>query len=212
MSKLISRSGSKTNDIKYFIDLLPKDVKIVVEPFGGSFAVIRDVYSDDKYIKYVNDNDPNLAYIYDNPEELIKGYEVWNKINDAEMTAKEKITKFMKTKMNKFLKEYILQSQVVRGTITNSKNLDNAINDIKFMNKINFTFGDAFKVIEKFRKNKNAFIFLDPPYLFSNNQTYYSQTVDTDNTDYYIKLINIFNDKLYQVSKKLSKHLIITNY
>ncbi len=65
-ANLIQRMGSKTNDIKFFINYLPLDVINVVEPFGGSFAVIRHVYNDEKYNKYVNDNDDDLFYTYTN--------------------------------------------------------------------------------------------------------------------------------------------------
>ena len=65
---LFGRFGNKTNDIKHFKHLLPLDVKIVVEPFGGTFAVTRIIYNDDKYVNYVNDNDETLYYIYKNSE------------------------------------------------------------------------------------------------------------------------------------------------
>ena len=38
---IIRRIGSKQNDLKHFKHLLPLDVETVVEPFGGSFAVIK---------------------------------------------------------------------------------------------------------------------------------------------------------------------------
>lgn len=241
-TNFISRFGSKTNDIKEFIELLPMNIKNVVEPFGGSFAVIRDVYNDKKYNKFVNDLDPILFYVYKHPEELKKAYEVWNKINDMDLNSKEKKDKFIKTKVNDYLKQYIINSMIIRGTITISKNLENVDEDIKFMKQINFSHEDAFKVIDKFRKNKETFIFLDPPYLFSNNETYNPQKEEQDNTDFYIKFFNILNDrttkakimlvindlkilrwlyanflkkdydKIYQIGKKKTKHLVITNY
>ncbi len=84
-SHLIARIGSKTNDIKYFNHLLPLDVKKVVEPFGGSFAVIRDVYTDNKYKKYVNDNDEILNHIYNKLDDLKIGYEKWNVIYNMDI-------------------------------------------------------------------------------------------------------------------------------
>jgi len=50
---LFGRLGNKTTDIKHFRDLLPIDVKFVIEPFGGTFAVIRIIYGDKKYKKYI---------------------------------------------------------------------------------------------------------------------------------------------------------------
>ena len=40
---------------------MPLDVKTVVEPFGGSFAVIKSFYRDvEKYTVHINDTDENL--------------------------------------------------------------------------------------------------------------------------------------------------------
>jgi site-specific DNA-adenine methylase len=50
---LFGRLGNKDTDIKYFKHILPLDVVNIVEPFGGTFSVIRNVYSDDKYSKFV---------------------------------------------------------------------------------------------------------------------------------------------------------------
>lgn len=241
-SHLITRTGNKTNDIKHFIDLLPSDVKNVVEPFGGSFAVIRDVYFDNKYKKYVNDLDDILYYIYKNPNELVEGYKKWNKIHEMNTGVVNKKQMLENLKINKNIKEYIKNGQIVRGTITQNKNLDNIDDDINFMKSINFSNDDAFKIIEKFRKNKDTFIFLDPPYLFSNNSSYLPQLNSTDMTEYYLKFLKILDDKttkakimlivndlnilrelykkylvktydrIYQIGKKKAKHIIMTNY
>jgi site-specific DNA-adenine methylase len=239
---LIQRLGSKTTDIKNFVDLLPLDVKTVVEPFGGSFAVIRDVYSDDKYKKYVNDSDPELYYIYKHPEQLKKGLKIWNKIADEKITTDEKKEKLMKQKININVKNYISRSLIIRGSIAKKKNIDNIDEQINFIKKINFSNEDAFKFMNKFLFKKDTFIFLDPPYLFSDNTPYKTQREDTDATNYYIyfleilknprvkaKIMLIINDlkilrwiyknyikgqyeRVYQLGKKKSTHLIITNY
>ena len=41
---IVTRIGSKQNDIKLFNHLLPTDVATVCEPFGGSFVVINYLY------------------------------------------------------------------------------------------------------------------------------------------------------------------------
>lgn len=243
-SNLITRIGSKQNDIKYFNELLPKNVKTVVEPFAGSFAVMRDVYGDDKYIKYANDLDPLLYYVYEHPEELKKGFEIWNEIKIKDSKTKEKINE-LKTntdELNKHIIDYIIDNQIAKGTIAQKKNIDNADEDIKFIKKINFSNNDAFEFMEPFLKKKDTFIFLDPPYLFSDNSTYNPQKGDNDNTDMFIKFLNILKDKstkakimliindlkilrwifkdfikgsyirMYRISKKKMSHLIICNY
>ncbi|RTL06723.1 hypothetical protein EKK58_04270 [Candidatus Dependentiae bacterium] len=246
-SNLITRTGSKQTDIKFFKHLLPMDVKNVVEPFGGSFAVIRDVYADKKYKKFVNDLDPNLYYVYKHPEELVEAYKKWNEINDdlKIKTSKEKKEKLKELNINDYLKQYIMDTQITRGVITKSKNIDDVKPDLDFIKKIDFSHEDAFEFMKPFLSKKDTFIFLDPPYLFSNNETYFPQNKeegDMDMTDYYIKFIDILKDKktkakimlvindlkilrwlykdfvkgdymrIYQASKKKSKHLIITNY
>ncbi len=243
-SNLITRTGSKKTDIKYFKELLPEDVKTVVEPFAGGFSVMRDCYGDDKYKKYANDLDPTLYYAYTHPEELKRGFEIWNGINAKEINSKEKRTE-METKtdeLNKHTIDYILIGHIVRGTITTNKNITDADEDIKMIKKINFSNEDAFEFMAPFLKKKDAFLFLDPPYLFSDNSTYNPQVGITDNTDMYIKFIDILKDKatkakvmlvindlkilrwlfkdfikgdyirMYQMSKKKMSHLIICNY
>jgi len=199
-SNLITRTGSKQTDIKFFKNLLPMNVKTVVEPFGGSFAVIRDVYADNKYKKFVNDLDPNLYYVYKHPEELVQAYKKWNEINDDPniKTSKEKKEKLKELNINDHLKQYIMDTQVARGVITKSKNIDDVKPGIDFIKKIDFSHEDAIEFMKPFLSKKDAFIFLDPPYLFSNNETYFPQNkeeVDMDMTDYYIKFVDILKDK-----------------
>lgn len=242
-SNLITRTGSKQNDIKFFKELLPMNVKNVIEPFGGSFSVIRDVYFDKKYNKFVNDLDPNLFYVYKHPQELVDGYLVWNKINDdPKLNSKQKVEKLTKSKLNKQIVQYIKDTNVIRGTITHSKNVEDAQEDIKFIKQIKFSNLNAFDFMKPFLGKKDTFIFLDPPYLFSNNETYMPQQQNEDMTDFYVKFYNILADKkikakimliindlkilrwlykdfvvgeyerVYRASKKITKHLIITNY
>lgn len=241
-SHLIQRIGSKTNDIKYFREYLPLDIKNVVEPFGGSFAVIRDVYYDDKYNKFVNDLDPELYYVYKHTNELIDGFKKWNIINEKNITTSDKVKLFEKEKMNDNIKKYVLKNSLVRGSLTKRKSADSFTNDTELIKKIKFSHEDAFKIIEDFRKKKDTFIFLDPPYLFSDNSGYFPQDADSDMTSYLFKFLNIMKDKTtkakimliindlsvirdifkdfvvdsygktYQISKKKMKHLIITNY
>jgi len=207
-SNLITRTGSKQNDIKFFKELLPMNVKYVVEPFGGSFAVVRDVYMDDKYKKYVNDLDPNLYYVYTHPEKLVKGYKVWNKIDAKDITVKDKKEELNRTNLPDEIKKYIEQSSILMGTLTISKNLDTVDMDLDFIKKINFSHMDAFEFMSPFLTKKDAFIFLDPPYLFSNNETYFPQgnDGDTDMTDYYVKFLNLMKDK-----KTKAKIMLIIN-
>ena len=66
------RMGNKQNDIKFFEHLLPyKNINTIIEPFAGTFAVIRNCYYDKKYKRIINDNDKEwiklLKYIKNKP-------------------------------------------------------------------------------------------------------------------------------------------------
>ena len=106
--------GSKTNDIKYFKNLLPMDVENVIEPFGGSFAVIRTIYNNDKYNKFINDNDPDLFYVYQHPNELIDGIRIWNELH-LTYRSKELINIFADKPIQLSIKKYIMDHLICRG-------------------------------------------------------------------------------------------------
>jgi site-specific DNA-adenine methylase len=158
------------------------------------------------------------------------------------LTTKKKIEKFNELGLNEKINNFIIDTQVVRGCLSNNKNVDDMGEELKLISKINFSNVDAFELIDKFKTDKDAFIFLDPPYLFSNNATYQTQQEQQDMTDYYAKFYDVLKDKktkakimliindlkilrwiykdflkgdynrIYQASKKKMKHLIITNY
>jgi site-specific DNA-adenine methylase len=249
---LFGRLGNKQQDIQYFKQYLPINVKTIVEPFGGTFAVTRIFYNDDKYKKIVNDTDEQIFEIYKNPEKYNK---LKVKLNDIALNNKNEkgqvdFIKFNKavdtdkTIMKDSMFNYWIKERVIRGyNIKTLKNPDSS-EMVKIMKKINFKNDDYLKVINKFKTNKDTFIFIDPPYLFSDNGQYASQAdkEGQDMTDMIIHLLNIMNDtktkakimliindlkiirmlygklvkgsyeKIYQMSKKKDKHLIIMNY
>lgn len=248
MIRLIQRHGNKDNDIKFFKSYLPIDCIMVVEPFAGSFAVSSKCYSDIKYKVHINDTDEALFWIYTNYNEFIKTRIEINDISKFFFTDyKEKINIF-KNSINNLtvpdcVKEYLINMLIIRGSmIKTTKNTDFKKSDIEIMKKATKTNIDYIEILEMYKDDKDAFIFLDPPYMFSDNSAY-SKTMRAekmDNTDmvYIIKkymdiskckimlIINdlkiirfIFGDmvkgeynKVYQMAKKKAVHLIITNY
>ena len=65
MKKLLRNEKNGCNIVKYFKHLLPLDVKTIVEPFGGGFAVSKCFYKYiNKYAFHINDTDKILFYIY----------------------------------------------------------------------------------------------------------------------------------------------------
>jgi len=247
---IICRLGNKTTDIKYFKHLLPNTPDNIVEPFGGSFAVIRNCYDYPEYNKFVNDNDEILYSIYTNPEAYKnlcieannlclenlndKGYCIYNNV----------INQINSMQYDKKFIEYWKQCHIVHGSnvkVTKNIMLDKSIQQLR---NINFSCVDWYNYTVDHAKNENTFIFLDPPYLFSDNSQY-SQCKRRENcdvTDIIYKILEIFknpltkakmmliiNDmkiirwlfdgyirgeykKIYQMSKREDKHLIICNY
>lgn len=205
---LFGRLGNKQNFIKYFKSLLPLDVTNVIEPFGGSFAVIRCVYKDDKYIKYVNDNDDLLIQIYQNPENYAKLKYDTNEIAKKHVNEKGNvifkdfiieldkyiIDNNISADIYNFLKyEIIVRSRMVKII----KSPIDYTENINLMKKINFSYVDWLECVNKHRKNKDSFIFIDPPYLFSDNSNYAAQRrkEGMDCTDIIIHILNMFKDR-----------------
>ena len=244
---IINRLGSKDNDIKFFIKYLPKDdIKTVVEPFAGSFAVIKKFYKDiNKYKFHINDNDPLLFYIYQNYQLYLDTLKIVNE-EYLKYPKEAKIRKFTENIIpsitsNEQLTKHIIDNKVIRGAIfkiTKSNNYSKIEKDI--LDNAIITNHDYTIIFDKYKYDKEAFLFLDPPYLFSNNSGYYSQNEDADSTKILIDILDymkvakckimliinklniiewMFKDyiidrylKTYQIGKRKSIHLIIINY
>ena len=243
---VISRLGNKQNDIKYFKHFLPLDVKAVVEPFGGSFAVIKNIYKDmNKYELHINDTDPMLFYIYTHFNEYIEEITRLTKLHEShyinQPTAREFLEYIKHLDINEHLKQYILKSKFIRGSMFKpTKSQVYNKQEINILENAKITNEDYKSILEHYKNDSQTFIFLDPPYLFSDNSGYFSQNDDTDMTDIIVyilqylrdcncKVMLVINklkilewlfkdyikgeyDKIYQLSKKSMKHLIITNY
>jgi site-specific DNA-adenine methylase len=242
--KFIYRMGSKDQDIKHFKQLLPMDISKVVEPFGGSFALCRCIYYEDKYKKYVNDNSRDIVEIFNNLEETNRLYQKWrelahNAINYGEQGRINKLKNdWYNVEGNETIKQYIQMNQIARGK--HIKSIPNVDDGLDFIKKVYFTPYDFKDCIKKHMHDKDAFIFLDPPYMFSNNTSYSQQCDKNDCTGYLLdfleilenakcKIMLIINDlklirylfrdynmvdynKTYGMSRRQEKHLVIMNY
>lgn len=246
-TNLINRHGNKENDIKFFKNLLPLNIENVIEPFGGSFAVVRNIYNNyERYKIYVNDTDPILFYIYNHINDYIEFFKIcneWLKHNPRILkNFKDHISTL---EYNNNVKEFYLQNRVIRGSMLKPNIKDiNFGNIIDLTNNINFSNDDYLLILNKFKNDKNSFIFLDPPYIFQDNSSYDENKgtngIDSTNILYEIlevleddkteaKIMLVINDlkilrwlfkkfikgsydKIYQISKRKDKILIITNY
>ncbi len=238
---LFSRFGNKNDDLKYIVPYLPDNIKTVVEVFGGSFALIRRVYFDNKYKKIVNDTDPDLQKIYKNPEMILKIRDDMYKLKTYQ-EVKNYIDNY---DFSATMKHNLIRHFVYFGKTRQDENypINRKIfkDQIKFMKSIKFINKDYTKILndKKFLNDEHCLLFLDPPYVESHNQQYNTEinineiiyniyNLFLDNTikckvmlvinkkPIIIKLFKKFIKgsyrKIYQTTKKKETLLIITNY
>lgn len=243
-SQVFGRLGNKTNDLKYFKHLIPNDCSMIVEPFCGSCAVTLNIFPDHTNNQYhFNDLDINVYNIINDTQGYID-FKDTMRIEYANFQSNNSSTidwkNHVKTINNKF-KDIYIQEKFIRGSVfkeTKKGNYDP--NHISIFEKATKTNNDYKVVMDQYKNNSNTFIFLDPPYLFSDNSGYVPQREESDMTEILIyileylktsqcKVMLIINDlkilrylyndfikgeyaRIYLLTKKKSKHLIITNY
>lgn len=223
----ISYLGNKSKDYKHFSDLLPNDKLIIVEPFGGSFAVSRLKYYDDKYKKHVNDLSQPLYKLYDafkNDSERI------NKLfDDIKIFIDNEFIKYnINGVKNTFvkphafweyiknydyieeIKEIIKENVMVRGMLNKRPNLK--YNDFfDFCKSIDFTNSDYKIILDQYEHNKDAFLFIDPPYLDSHNTSYQNMKDKRSKEKYIIDNTEMFVVLSEYIKKCECKVMIILN-
>lgn len=242
---VIQRVGNKETDIKYFCHLLPVDnIETIIEPFGGSFAVSRSFYKNDTYKYHINDTDPCLFFIYKNYKKYIEictDLDIYyNTLEDQNERDNFKI--YVKNlTIDKYFIEHLLINKFYRNILFKpTKNHIYNNYDIYILDNAILTNEDYTKIFEKYKDDEKAFVFIDPPYLFSDNTSYYSQQDGNDMTKIIIDILNfmktckckvmlvinqlylikwIFNDfykleyqRTYQLSKNKNIHGVYCNY
>ena len=205
---LFTYFGNKDKEMHIIKENVPdmNNIDIIIEPYCGSFALIRyltSIYPNKKYI--CNDND----------EMLIKTY---NALQDDNIC--NELVEFFKTfevkdkvEYDKFKKEKSIKSYLFTHIIYNIRNglydknkrkmNERDINKLIFFNKtyknIEFVCDDAANIINKYINNEKAFLFLDPPFLLTSLSFYESQSKN---------LISFF-ESLKEINDKPSKILAI---
>ena len=198
----VGRLGSKKNDIKNFIKHLPLDSEIIIEPFAGSFQVIKKVYNDDKYQKIINDNDKDLINLY---LDIKKNY----KDVENELESLNNLDKKERNKNRKYKTILTCQRLDSRTFKCNYKNLSDILQNIDIRCE------DYKTIMDEYKENKDAFIFCDPPYLTSNNTKYkglneYDENKNiVDNTKIYIELLEYLKTSKCKIMILLNKNAII---
>jgi len=181
--------GNKTKELKKLESYFPLDVQTVVEPFAGSFAVIRYFYQDDKYNKIINDSDTALIDLY---KKIATDSDSVVAIYDEMMQNPEHTnSKIIQQQLQASGSTKLLETFSIRGNFLLSRILEKKIR-IKplseFLNKPNITlFNEDWRTImDSHKDDPNAFIFLDPPYFNSFNMAY-SEYKGANNQDKTIK-------------------------
>jgi site-specific DNA-adenine methylase len=207
---IITRVGSKTNDIKFFRRYLPLDSKIIVEPFAGSFAVSKNIYTDhNKYKFHINDKDEELFYIYKNYKQFIETSNRLTKTyyDDFHDSRKYEFYDFVNNMdLDAHIKGYFISAKFIRGKLFKGSCANNYnVNEVEILNNALLTNYDYTVIFEKYKDDKDAFLFLDPPYLFSNNKTYHPQNDDEDMTKIIIDILDYLETCICKVMLIINK-------
>ena len=111
--------------------------------------------------------------------------------------------------MEPHMKHYIEHTYFIRGNIFKCPKTDDKYNPIEesilqnaFLTQLDYT-----KIFNRYKDVEDAFLFLDPPYLFSDNSSYASQVRETDMTQIMVDIlefIKVCKCKVMLVINKLN--------
>lgn len=228
------------------IDITKYD--IVIEPYCGSSAFSYYIWTQnkDKDITYVlNDNNVQLIELY----KLCQDEKAWKKFSDdiielnKNIDCKQKYIEHVKAaKTNLLSYLYINKVYNIRPGLYNEEKprtvniLSSPVLEFLRTAKIVISHDEGLECYKKYCKNPKALLFLDPPYLMSENSWYKNPSLEIYEYLHYndidlepSKIILCLNncwimdilfknkkkityDKIYQTTKKVDcKHVIIEN-
>lgn len=247
----MSYAGNKRNECKDLYDMIDfNNCKTFIEPYAGSCAVsyytwlknpnLNFILNDEnKYLKdmfIILKDEDKIDKFHNDYKELVKDMnkEQYNIICKTDNT----VSWFIKNKVYQ-IRPGLFQMEEKR--VKKEINLREypIYNFFKNAN-IDFRTGNGVLLLEEYKNNKEAVIFLDPPYINTSNQFYNYNIENVKYSNIYEYLyhndINFFEscifgifednwvirllftnkikhlyDKTYQTSKKKTNHLIISN-
>lgn len=261
---IISYFGNKREEVENLYKLMKlDDIEIIIEPFCGSCALSYyiSLLHPKKYKYILNDNNKYLIELMNIMKDDNKINEFENKINDyVEQLNNIKIQEKRKELYLKFVKTddiygYLISHKyytIRHGLFKFDKDKNGDLLDYKkfyfkdypiynfFKNEdIEIYNLNGIKIFEKYKQNKKALIFLDPPYIQLTNAFYKNGANEDFNIYEYLSLNNIKkekakiyiilednwiikllfknnniidnNCKIYQTTKKKYNHITITN-
>ena len=209
--------GNKSRELKLLLPIIEEHITkdtIFIEPFCGSCIVSFNVYKKHGIKIHINDIDKLRIQFYNNMKDE-KGREEFYKLQDEclkpdggeiyfyEILGKNK--SLMKTEYNAYIISKTIHSFRYGLYPTNKKVNKKIISEnwINFFNKAIITNEDYKIILDKYKDNENAFLYLDPPYVDSYNGGYSNYTGKShdedmtiiDNTQIYIHLLDILKYK-----------------
>lgn len=217
-----SYQGSKIKDLPFIIQYQPKTFNKVIDVFGGGGSISYH-YLMQGYKVVFNDVDKNV-YEY---MKMIKNDEYKAFMKKIKPITEEEF-KTLKEKENKSLLErFIVNANSFKGigllygkrklkdgtyktefrNIFNPKRLK-LLDDIKDkLKNLEIHNEDYKKILEKYKNNKNAFVYLDPPYL-TKGMNGYDAVFTTTDIDYIINFMKTCKCKV-MLHVDLSGHTLL---
>jgi len=258
----IGNKRTEMSHIEPFINL--DNIDYIVEPFCGSCSFSLFVYNEylrdkNKKLKFrCNDIEERLIAIFNDVKKgNIEDYLNYGKsVQKLDMEEKKKISKKYLENIHNTDKENLLRYFYIACSTFKSFTMfmPRDVNRKYDLSKkqvimtefckskdVKFICSEYKKIFDKYRENKNALLFIDPPYLNSFNvkyDTYYDKNIDVSSyyvdiknllknakckvivvinniclmNDYYKDFIKCIYGKTYQTYKTKTEHMILTNF
>jgi site-specific DNA-adenine methylase len=224
---LISYTGSKRQDIKFYENYIPdpQNIKISIEPFGGSGYTSLYLFSkNDKIKSIINDTDEILINFFNqlknNFDLIIDSYNKLLAQHPSKEQFKELVKEFEENKGDN-LRRAILYLFLVKFRGIRFLRYPLPPKKIKPLDKSKYTvfqnwlkntefnlkdYTETFNDIKKL-KNNGVFVLLDPPYLESYNAYYSNFRNHKDEDNYLLDNTKIYID-IVKFLKNSSKNII----
>lgn len=218
----LSYMGSKVQELDKIINNLPLNFNKFIDVFGGggsvSLAMLQEYPT--KQIFY-NDVDKEMAELFEILKSKDKTKKLINDINDIRSTIKNNRREIFDSYVYPDLpKRFYLAKTGFRGNHMNhlpnlrDGKLDSVNFDLSYLTKYNnkmlqrlkITNNDCFEVIEQYRNDEDAILYMDPPYI-STSQNQYKNKFSVAQIE---RIAQIFKDKT--VKCKLMLHIEFIGY
>ena len=218
--------GSKKNELKYLLPIIKENINedtIFIEPFCGSCIISYNVFKLNVVKEFhINDRDEIRMKFYNDMTDENEREKIYKIEDDIIEKGEEEYFKYVdKNKLKTDYFSYVIGRRIsafryglfpTTRKITSTKISDNWLEFLTIAKKTT----DDWKVImEKYKDNKNAFIYLDPPYLESYNASYckYEKSIETDgtiidNTRIYIDILNYLKNSKCKILLSINKNAI----